>query len=56
MVSITATENELFFDILGSHKFWLLKIRLKKIIKAYQTQNEFTFGLVGKYLELKCLG
>lgn len=39
MVSITATENEFIFDILGSHKFWAFenKIRVpkEKIIHAY---------------------
>jgi hypothetical protein len=37
MVSITATENEFIFDILGSHKI-LIAIRLeyqKKLSKAY---------------------
>ena len=49
MVSITATENEFIFDILGSHKFWAFqnKIRVpkEKIIHAYQSEDEFTFWI-----------
>ena len=49
MVSITATENEFIFDILGSHKFWAFenKIRVpkEKIIHAYQGKDEFTFWI-----------
>ncbi|MFV8357826.1 hypothetical protein ACNQGB_16780 [Flavobacterium sp. XS1P32] len=49
MVSITATENEFIFDILGSHKFWAFENKISvpknKIIKAYQNPNEFTFWI-----------
>ena len=49
MVSITSTENEFIFDILGSHKFWAFenKIRVpkEKIIYAYQSKDEFTFWI-----------
>lgn len=49
MVKVTATENEFVFDVLGIHKFWALKsqIKVKKenIIKAIQSEEEFTFPL-----------
>ena len=49
MVSVTSNENEFIFDILRSHKFWAFenKIRISKnqIIRAYQSNDEFTFWI-----------
>ena len=49
MVSITLKENEFIFDILGSHKFWAFENKItvpkSKIIRAYQSNDEFTFWI-----------
>ncbi|MBC7557737.1 MAG: hypothetical protein H7195_12335 [Chryseobacterium sp.] len=49
MVSVTSKDNEFIFDILGSHKFWALENTIKvpknKIIRAYQSNDEFTFWI-----------
>lgn len=49
MVSVTSNENEFIFDILGSHKFWAFENKIKvskdKIIRAYQSNDEFTFWI-----------
>ncbi len=49
MVSVTLHENEFIFDILGSHKFWAFENRIRvprdKIIRAYQSNDEFTFWI-----------
>ncbi|MFV8368122.1 hypothetical protein [Flavobacterium sp. LB2R40] len=49
MVSVTSNENEFIFDILGSHKFWAFENKIRvpkdKIIRAYQSNDEFTFWI-----------
>ncbi|MEO8236188.1 MAG: hypothetical protein ABI549_12285 [Flavobacterium sp.] len=54
MVKVTATENEFVFDVLGNHQFWTFesKIKVKKenIIKASQSDEDFTFWIGWKML------
>ena len=49
MVSVTLKEDEFIFDILGSHKFWAFENKIRvpknKIIRAYQSSDEFTFWI-----------
>ena len=49
MVAITSEDNEFIFNILGSHKFWALENKIRvpknKIIRAYQSNDEFTFWI-----------
>ncbi|QIH39566.1 hypothetical protein G7A72_12440 [Flavobacterium sp. Sr18] len=49
MVSITSNEDEFIFDIQGSHKFWAFENKIRvpkdKIIRAYQSKDEFTFWI-----------
>lgn len=49
MVSVTPNENEFIFDILRSHKFWAFENKIRvpknKIIRAYQSDDEFTFWI-----------
>ncbi|WP_426092215.1 hypothetical protein [Flavobacterium sp. DSR3-2] len=49
MVVITSEDNEFIFNILGSHKFWALENKIRvpknKIIRAYQSNDEFTFWI-----------
>ncbi len=49
MVSVTSSEDEFIFDILGSHKFWAFENKIMvpkdKIIHAYQSKDEFTFWI-----------
>ena len=49
MVAVTSNENEFIFDILRSHKFWAFENKIRvpknKIIRAYQSSDEFTFWI-----------
>lgn len=49
MVAVTSNKNEFIFDILGSHKLWAFENKIKipknKIIRAYQSNDEFTFWI-----------
>ena len=49
MVSVISNENEFIFDILRSHKFWAFENKIKvpkdKIVRAYQSNDEFTFSI-----------
>jgi hypothetical protein len=49
MVAVTTNENEFVFDILGSHQFWAFENKIivpkDKIIRAYQSNDEFTFWI-----------
>jgi hypothetical protein len=49
MVTVTSNENEFIFDIKGSHKFWAFENKIivpkEKIIKVYQSNDEFTFWI-----------
>ena len=49
MVSVTSKDNDFIFDILGSHKFWAfqnnIRVPKNKIIRAYQSNDEFTFWI-----------
>ena len=55
MVKVTATENEFVFDILGSHKLWAFKSKIKvkkeNIVTVTQTKEEF-----GNWIGLKMPG
>jgi len=49
MVTINTTEDQFIFEINGLHKLWTfqseIKVSKKDIIKAFQSDEEFTFWI-----------